>query len=134
METQIARQATALVELNQQVGQVMGKTRTLGTLLDQTTERMATALQTHGQALRASIELTEGQARDDLRQARLRLRKALLLVVVTPIAVTVTTCALIAVAAWSWAQMQISAVRAAHAQEQIRPSPPSPPPSVRRSR
>ena len=132
METQIARQAKALVELNQQIGLVMGKTRTLGTLLDQTTERMATALQTHGQALRASIELTEGQARDDLRQARQRLRKALLLAVVMPIAVMATTCALIAGATWSWVQMQISAAHAAQ-QAQIQPRP-SPPPSVRRSR
>ncbi|HWT18193.1 MAG TPA: hypothetical protein VN280_04710 [Variovorax sp.] len=125
---QIERQAKALAELDKQLSQLADKTRTLGTLLDQTTDRMTTALQTHGQALRASIELIEGQAKDDLRQARQRLRKALLLAVLTPIVTTLAVCVLAIAATWGFAQLQVAEMRAAQArlEQPLHPAQQSP--------
>ncbi|MGO4605853.1 hypothetical protein AB4142_05905 [Variovorax sp. 2RAF20] len=115
---EIERGAKALVQLDRQLGQLAAKGRTLGTLLDQATARMSTDLQLHEQALRAQIELSQGQTTTELRNARQRLRMALLWAVFTPTVVTAVTCALIGAATWAWAQLQISNVQAAQAQLQ----------------
>lgn len=124
MEVQIERQAKALAELNQQLGQLMSKTRTLGALLDQSTAQMTEQLQTHQRALRASISVIEANATSDLKKARQRLSRTLSWLVLVPVITAAALCVLIAAATWAWAQTQISAAQTAQAQIQPRPSPP----------
>lgn len=124
MDMQIERQAKAQAELNLQLGQLMSKTRTLGALLDQSTAQMTEQLQTHQQALRASISVIEAQTTSDVEKAHQRLLRALSWLVLVPVTTAAALCVLIAAATWAWAQTQISAAQTAQAQIQPRPSPP----------
>ncbi len=125
MDAQILRQAKALAELDKQLGQFAAKTRTIGALLDQTTERMSTDLKAHERALGAQLVLTQGQTKTALQ----RQLRALSWLVLVPLTVTAALCALTAAATLAWVRIRIPNADVQTAQAQIQPRP-SPPPSA----